>query len=226
MSALPVTIIMIEDDEGHARLIEKKRAPCRRQQTRSCISSTGPAPCSIWRRRNTRPGAASGAARSQPARHERHGYSCAHQANESTKRCAGDRAHHSPMTRPRSSDATIWAATSTIHQAGRVRHLRDGDPPARPLPLRHAGAGGLTAWAPTRRSGCLYIDDDPAFGRPSRAPSLRQGMAVTYAEGGDAGLAQAGAGPLRRRRPRSFHARQGRARGCSGKSAPCRPRRR
>ena len=41
MSALPVTIIMIEDDEGHARLIEKKRAPCPASTTRSCIFLDG-----------------------------------------------------------------------------------------------------------------------------------------------------------------------------------------
>jgi len=36
----------------------------------------------------------------------------------------------------------------------------------------------------------LYIDDDPAFGRLVARALTRQGMAVTYAEGGDAGLAQ------------------------------------
>lgn len=36
----------------------------------------------------------------------------------------------------------------------------------------------------------LYIDDDPAFGRLVERALTRQGMDVTYAEGGDAGLAQ------------------------------------
>jgi two-component sensor histidine kinase len=36
----------------------------------------------------------------------------------------------------------------------------------------------------------LYIDDDPAFGRLVERALTRQGMEVTYAEGGDAGLAQ------------------------------------
>ncbi len=36
----------------------------------------------------------------------------------------------------------------------------------------------------------LYIDDDPAFGRLVERALTRQGMTVTYAEGGDAGLAQ------------------------------------
>ncbi|MCC5978376.1 MAG: response regulator [Salinarimonas sp.] len=36
----------------------------------------------------------------------------------------------------------------------------------------------------------LYIDDDPAFGRLVERALTRQGMEVTYAEGGDAGLTQ------------------------------------
>ncbi|MGY6569185.1 MAG: sensor histidine kinase [Salinarimonas sp.] len=36
----------------------------------------------------------------------------------------------------------------------------------------------------------LYVDDDPAFGRLVERALTRQGMEVTYAEGGDAGLAR------------------------------------
>ena len=169
MNGVPVTIVMIEDDEGHARLIEKniRRAGVNNEIV---ISPTAPAALDyLFGDDGT--GAASAQrpllvlldlnlpdmtgvdilAGSRP--------------NEHLKRIAGRRADHH---RRRGRDPALLRSRlqRLHHQAGELRELRQRDPPARPVPVGDAGSRTDVSHGEVH---VLYIDDDPGIVRAGRA---------------------------------------------------------
>ena len=87
------------------------------------------------------------------------------------------------------------------HQAGQLRELRQRDPPARPVLLRDPGPADRRM-TDDDADHVLYIDDDPASRRLVERGLRAQGLCVMHAAGGEDGLARLAQGRHRRDRAR------------------------
>ncbi len=182
------------------RAADREERPPRRRKQRDHPVPRRHQHAEIPVRRRHRPGphgatSGAGAARSQPARHERHRHPRPHQVGRATPSHAGDRAHH--HGRQGRDPALLRSRLQRLHhQAGGLRELRNRDPPARAVPHGDAGPRARMTSGVTMREGLagihvLYIDDDPGTARLVQRHLQRVGCAVTLAGNGTDGLARA-----------------------------------
>ncbi len=189
---------MVEDDEGHARLIEKniRRAGVNNEimpftngtdAVRYLFGSDGT-------RRGQQGPCAADPARPQPAGHDRRRHPQARQGKRAPQALAGRRADD--HRRPAGNPALLRSRLQRLrHQAGQLRELRQRHPAARPVLLRHPGAARPPEMRNPVHPRPLYRRRSPACAGWSRrgwSASAAPSKPPTSGEDGLARLAEGG----------------------------------